>query len=147
MSVPSGQPVPQGDYIPAKRHGELIFSSGMTPRRASKLMFSGCVRADVPLESYKEAVILACSNALAATHGMLCEGERLATVLSLTVYICSEPDFTAHSKLADYASQYLRSELGHDGIGSRTAVGVATLPDNAPVEIQIIAAICPKTPR
>jgi enamine deaminase RidA (YjgF/YER057c/UK114 family) len=46
-----------------------------------------------------------------------------------------------HPKLADFASAYLRSELGADGIGTRAAIGVATLPSNAPVEIQIVAAI------
>ena len=134
------QPVPQGDYIPAKRHGGLIFTSGMTPRRNGELVFTGPVRGDAPVEDYRDAVVLACANALAAARGLLGEGERIAAILSLTVYIAAEPSFTAHSKLADFASQYLRSELGSDGIGSRAAVGVATLPGNAPVEIQIVAA-------
>jgi enamine deaminase RidA (YjgF/YER057c/UK114 family) len=138
---PHDQPVPQGDYIPAKRHGGLIFTSGMTPRRNGKLMFTGPVRADVAVEDYRDAVVLACANALAAARGMLGEGEHIAAILSLTVYFAAEPGFIAHSKLADFASQHLRSELGPEGIGSRAAVGVATLPGNAPVEIQLIAAI------
>jgi enamine deaminase RidA (YjgF/YER057c/UK114 family) len=72
---------------------------------------------------------------------VLGEGERIAAILSMTVYIAAEPGFTAHPKLADFASAYLRSELGADGIGTRAAIGVATLPSNAPVEIQIVAAI------
>lgn len=136
-----GQPVPQGDYIPARRHGGMIFTSGMTPRRNGELLFTGPVRAGTPVEDHREAVSLACANALAAARGLLGEGERIAAILSLTVYIAAEPGFIAHSKLADFASQYLRSELGPDGIGSRAAVGVATLPGNAPVEIQIVAAL------
>lgn len=135
------QPVPQGDYIPAKRHGSLIFVSGMTPRKEGVLMFTGAVRCDAPLEDHRDAVVLACANALAAARRLLAEGECIATILSLTVYIAAEPGFAAHSRLADFASQYLRSELGPEGIGSRAAVGVATLPGNAPVEIQIIAAL------
>lgn len=140
-ATPHGQPVPQGDYIPAKRHGGLIFTSGMTPRRNGELIFIGPVRIDTPTEDYREAVMLACANALAAARGLLGEGERIAAILSLTVYIAAEPGFAAHSRLADFASQHLRSELGPEGIGSRAAVGVATLPGNAPVEIQLIAAI------
>jgi enamine deaminase RidA (YjgF/YER057c/UK114 family) len=140
-AVSHGQPVPQGDYIPAKRHGGLIFTSGMTPRRNGELMFIGPVRCDAPIEDYRDAVVLACGNALAAARGLLGEGERIAAILSLTVYIAAEPGFTAHSRLADFASQHLRSELGSEGGGSRAAVGVATLPGNAPVEIQLIAVI------
>lgn len=140
-NLKAGQPVPQGDYVSAKRQGGLIFSSGMTPRKNGALMFKGRVRADVPLEDYKDAVVLACGNALAAVRGTLGEGEQIASILGLTVYMCAEPDFSAHSRLADFASQYLRSQLGPDMTCSRIAVGVATLPGDAPVEIQLVAAV------
>jgi enamine deaminase RidA (YjgF/YER057c/UK114 family) len=84
---------------------------------------------------------VACSNALAAAEALLAEGESLSVILSLTVYIAAEPGFTAHSKLADFASAFLESRLGRRGIGSRAAVGVATLPGNAPVEVQLVAAV------
>lgn len=140
-SIAHGRPVPQGAYVAARRHGELIFTSGMTPRRDGVLLFTGSVRSDAPLEEYRDAVILACSNALLAARGQLKEGERIATVLSLTVYIAAEAGFTAHSQLADFASCFLEAELGPEGIGSRAAVGVATLPGNAPVEVQLVAAV------
>ena len=139
-AVSPGAPIPQGDYVPAKRHGALIFTSGMTPRNAGVLMLTGPVRADMPLESYRDAVVLACGNALSAARGVLEKNERIEAILSVTVYVAAEPGFTAHSKLADFASQFLHAHLGPDGIGSRAAVGVATLPANAPVEIQLIAA-------
>ncbi len=135
------RPVPQGDYIPARRHGDLIFTSGMTPRLDGVLQFTGPVRKDVPVEHYRQAVLLACGNALAAARGVLAEGESISAILSLTVYIAAEPGFEAHAKLADHASAFLRAEFGAQGIGARAAVGVATLPGNAPVEIQIVAAI------
>ena len=68
-------------------------------------------------------------------------GEVIVDILSLNVYINSESNFKQHSKLADFASEYLFKELGKIGIASRTSVGVISLPGNAPVEIQIIAAI------
>lgn len=134
-------PVPQGDYIPARRHGDLIFTSGMTPRLDGVLQFTGPVRKDVPVEDYRQAVLLACGNALAAARGVLAEGEGISAILSLTVYIAAEPGFEAHAKLADHASAFLRAEFGAQGIGARAAVGVATLPGNAPVEIQLVAAV------
>lgn len=134
------QPAPQGDYVPARRHGALIFTSGMTPRQDGVLLHHGPVRADGQVEEYRDAVQLACGNALAAARGMLAPGESLAAILSLTVYVAAEPGFTAHSRIADLASAYLREELGDAGIGSRAAVGVASLPGNAPVEIQLVAA-------
>jgi len=134
-------PVPQGDYILARRHGDLIFTSGMTPRLNGVLQFTGPVRKDVPVEDYRQAVLLACGNAVAAARGVLAGGESISAILSLTVYIAAEPGFEAHAKLADHASAFLRAEFGAQGIGARAAVGVATLPGNAPVEIQIVAAV------
>jgi len=104
-------------------------------------MFKGPVRNDAPLEDYREAVLLACSNALTAAREQLAEGERLVGILNLTVYIAAEPSFEAHSKLADYASAFLREALGKQGIGARAAIGVATLPGNAPIEIQLVTYV------
>lgn len=137
----SGQPIPQGDYVAAIRHGDTIHTSGMTPRRDGVLILQGPVRADAPIDDYAQAVTLACQNALTAARATLRPGEAIAAILSMTVFIAAEPGFTAHSKLADIASAYLRRELGSAGIGTRAAVGVATLPGNAPFEITLIAAI------
>ena len=134
MSVPF-QPIPQGDYVPARRHGALIFTSGMTPRHDGVLLHHGPVRSDTPADAYGDAV------RLAAARGMLAPGESLAAILSLTVYVAAEPGFAAHSRIADLASAHLRAELGEAGIGCRAAVGVASLPGNAPVEIQLVAAV------
>jgi len=140
MNTERKNPVPQGKYAPAVRRGELIFTAGMTPRRDGVLLLAGRVRASEPLETYREAVRLAAANALTAAQNMLADGERIAQVLSLSVFICAEPDFTAHAKLADFASEYLDAELGAAGAAARTSVGVATLPGGAPVEIQMICA-------
>ncbi len=137
----TGQPVPQGDYVPARRHRDLIYTSGMTPRRDGVLLFHGPVRKDQPLDDWRAAVRLACANALTAARGMLAEGETITAILGLTVFICAEAGFEQHAKLADFASAYLREELGGAGIGTRAAVGVATLPGNAPVEIQLVATV------
>lgn len=140
-AVPSKSPAPQGLYLPALRFGDLIFTAGMTPRQDGTLLFTGPVRAGEPVENWREAVVLAASNALTAARSRLSAGERIAAVPSLTVFVAAEAGFTLHSRLADFASAFLREELGEAGIGSRAAVGVATLPGNAPVEIQLVVAV------
>ena len=134
-------PAPQGNYVPAKRHGDLVYTSGMTPRDTGVLVFVGPVSPAVPLETYHAAIELATQNALTAARLLAVPPERIVGILSLTVYIAGEPGLTAHARLADFASAYLQRELGHDGIGCRAAIGVATLPGNAPVEIQLIATV------
>lgn len=134
-------PVPQGKYVPASRFGNLVYTSGMTPRNNGVLIQSGKVSAAEPISTYKAAFELAVINALTAARSTLVGQERLEQILSLTVYINAEETFHAHSSLADFASEYLYKELGNAGIGSRAAIGVASLPGNAPVEIQLIASV------
>jgi len=135
-------PIPQGNYVPANRFENLIFTAGMTPRVNGVLMQAGAVSADVPLEEYRDAVRQAAKNALTAARNKLAVGERIAQILSITVYVnTGSGEFTTHSKLADMASGYFCEELGEAGIGCRAAIGVASLPGNAPVEISIIAAV------
>ncbi|WP_077603856.1 RidA family protein [Oceanobacillus sojae] len=136
-------PVPQGKYIPASRVGDLIFTSGMTPRHKGGLIQTGKVSTEEPLHIYRQAVRLAVSNALNAINNILNEDEKLNQILALNVYVNAQENFQAHSGIADFASEYLYEQLGQNGIGSRAAIGVASLPGNAPIEIQI-TAVCTK---
>jgi enamine deaminase RidA (YjgF/YER057c/UK114 family) len=134
-------PIAQGKYVPASRLGNLIYTAGMTPRNNGVLIQSGKVSTEEPVSTYKAAVIQAVSNALTAAKNTLTEEERLEQILALTVYINADETFQAHSILADFASEYLYEKLGNAGIGSRAAIGVASLPGNAPVEIQLVGAV------
>lgn len=134
------QPVPQGKYKPAVRHEDTIFTSGMTPRRGGALIYSGKMRAVDNIETHRDAVRLAALNALTAAQGCLAEGERIAVVLQLSVFLNADDGFTAHSKVADFASEVLVEHLGADCIGSRAAIGVASLPADAPVEITLVVS-------
>lgn len=140
MSDGKKNPIPQGNYVPATRSGNFIFTAGMTPRKNGVLILSGKVQKDAVLENYREAVEQAACNALTAAQNQLESEEHILQILSLSVFVNAEEGFTAHSKLADIASEYLCRELGKSGIAARAAVGVATLPGNAPVEIQMVCA-------
>lgn len=135
----AANPIPQGKYVPATRFENMIFTAGMTPRNNGVLIREGKVRLEDSMEDYTEAVRQAASNALTAAENVLEEGEKIVRILSITVYVNAEEGFTKQSKLADIASEYFCEKLGDAGIGSRAAVGVASLPGNAPVEISIIA--------
>ncbi|UTR12048.1 RidA family protein [Evansella sp. LMS18] len=134
-------PVPQGKYVPASRFGDIIYTAGMTPRKNGELIQVGKVLSEEPISTYKEAVRQAAVNALTAARNTLTDQESLKQILSLTVYINAEETFSGHAGIADFASEYLYENLGDAGIGSRAAIGVASLPGNAPVEVQIIAAV------
>lgn len=141
MDTDRHPPIPQGRYRPAVRHGNTIYTAGMTPRRDGVLLQSGPVRAEEPVDSYRAAIVQAAQNALTAAQGCLAPGEDIAQILSLTVYVNAAPGFTTHAKLGDVASDYLFQQLGEAGVGPRAAIGVASLPGDAPVEIQLVAAV------
>ena len=134
-------PIPQGKYVPANRFENLIFTAGMTPRNNGVLIKTGKIAISDPIEDYREAVRQAAKNALTAARNKLEEGEHIARILLITVYVNAEEGYSTQAKIADHASDYFCEELGEAGIGSRAAVGVASLPGNAPVEISIICAV------
>ena len=136
----SQNPIPQGKYKPAVRYGSLIYTAGMTPRKNGVLLMSGKISPDRPLDDYRDAVIQAASNALTAAQNTLKEGEKIVQILSLTVYLNTTPDYTTHAKVGDIASNWLFDQLGDAAIGARAAIGIGTLPGDAPVEIQLVAA-------
>lgn len=137
-------PIPQGQYLPAIRHDNLVYTSGITPRKDGKLMYSGKIQVDSPIEVYRDAVQLATKNALLAAQACVQENEKISTVLQLSVYLNTEEGFSQHAKVADYASFLLMDELGASAIGSRAAIGVVSLPSDALVEIVLVCAVIKK---
>lgn len=137
----SSNPIPQGKYKPAVRFGSTVYTAGMTPRKDGVLLQAGKVTPDQPVEYYRDGVRQATENALTAARNCLSEGEQILQVLSLTVYINASPDYTTHAKIGDLASEYLYEQLGDAGIGPRAALGMATLPGNAPVEVQLVVGV------
>ena len=138
MSSNNPNPIPQGRYVPAVRKGSMIFTAGMTPRKNGVLCLKGQVLNSKSPETYREAARLAASNALIAARNLLGDGEKIQCVMNTTVFVNAESGYTEHSKIADFVSDFLYEELGEPGIGCRTAVGVASLPGDAPIEVQMI---------
>lgn len=130
-------PQAQGNYVPAVVETGIVVTAGMTPRVDGELVHTGRVGVEVSLEDAREAASIALGNALSAALAALGSDRLLDRVLRLTVYVACGPDFTGHTAVADGASSRLRDLLGDQGVASRTAVGVASLPGGACVELEL----------
>jgi enamine deaminase RidA (YjgF/YER057c/UK114 family) len=134
-------PSPQGRYVPAVVHAGMAYSAGMTPRVNGELIRRGIVGADVSAEHARELAGLAAGNALAAIADAVGGLENIERCVRLSVYIAAAPGFAAHTAIADGASERLHAVLGERGAAARSAIGVASLPSGAPLEVELTAAV------
>ena len=130
-------PRPAGSYVPAARAGSLLFTAGQLPFKESALAYVGKVGGEVSIEEAQEAARLCAINALAAVEaeaGL----ENVRRVLKVTGYVSSAADFNNQPMVLNGASELLGEVFGEKGIHARSAVGVAELPLDAPVEIELV---------
>jgi enamine deaminase RidA (YjgF/YER057c/UK114 family) len=134
-------PGPRGSYVPAVVIDAIAHSAGMTPRSDGTLVVRGTVGTDVSPEEAVAATGLAARNALAAIAAAAGGLDRVRRCVRMTVYVACSADFTALSAVADGASAELARYVGTRGLPARSAVGVWRLPDRAPVEVELTAAL------
>lgn len=127
-------PKPVAAYIPAVRVGNLVFTAGQGPFGS----FKGKVGADVSLDQAREAARVTCLNGLAVLKAELGSLENVRRIVKLTVFVASAPGFTEQPQVANGASELLEQVFGEDGRHVRSAVGVAELPFDIPVEIEFV---------
>lgn len=132
-----GRPVALGSYVPAVRTGSLVFTSGQLPMLEGALMAAGAVGADVDIETAKACAARCALNALAAAS-TVCDLDSVTAVVKVTGYVASAPGFTSQPAVVDGASQLVLAAFGDAGRHARAAVGVASLPLGAPVEVEIV---------
>jgi len=132
-----GAPTPQGRYVAATSTDALVLSAGMTPRVEGVLQHVGRVGREVSVEQAKVSAAIAVSNALAAIVAEVGSLDGIARMLRLTVFVNAVDGFTQHSTVADAASDRLFVLLGVRGVVVRTAVGVASLPGGACLEVEL----------
>jgi enamine deaminase RidA (YjgF/YER057c/UK114 family) len=131
------RPKPQGRYAAATATDTLVLTAGMTPRIEGELQHVGRVGREVSLDDAKEAAAIAVSNALAAASTEVGSLDGIARALRLVVFVNAAEGFTQHSLVADAASERLVELLGDRGVVVRTAVGVASLPGGASLEVEL----------
>ena len=134
-----------GNYTSVVRHGDTAYVSGQIPRVGSTVVVTGKAGLDVSLADVQKAAKVCAMRALALLAQNLGSLEAIAQVLRMTVYVQSSDDFTQQSEVSDAASAVLYAVLGDAGVHTRTSVGVAQLPKNATVELDLIVAVVPSS--
>lgn len=132
---------PRGAYLPAVRAGNLLFVSGMLPIEKGRVAVTGKVGGDVTVEEGRNAARLAALNALAVIEKYGGGFENVRRIVKVTGYVNSAPGFTSQPQVVDGASELLVKLFGEAGRHARAAVGVAELPADAAVEIEMICEV------
>ncbi|WP_234356400.1 RidA family protein [Blastococcus sp. Marseille-P5729] len=131
---------PAGAYLPAVQTGKLVYTSGQVPVVDGKLRRTGKVGAEVsPEEAYDDARQCAI-NALAAIDALV-GLDAVTRVVKVVGFVASDPSFTGQPKVINGASELLGEVFGDAGQHARSAVGVAALPIDAPVEVELIVEV------
>lgn len=134
-------PAPAGSYVPATRAGDLIFTAGQLPFRNGELHRTGKVGAAVMLDEAREAARLCALNAVAAAAERAGELGNLRGVVKVTGFVASAPGFNGQPDVLNGASELLGQIFGDAGLHARSAVGVAELPLDAPVEVEVVFSL------
>lgn len=136
-------PAPVASYVPARASGHQVFTSGQLPFVEGALAATGKVGADVDPDDAAQLARTAALNAVAAAAAAAGGVDRIRSVTKLVVFVASDPSFTGQPAVANGASKLLEEVFGDDGIHARSAVGVAVLPLDSPVEIELIVEVVP----
>ena len=132
---------PLAAYVPALRSGSFVFTSGQLPTVDGTLPKTGKVGAEVSAEEAKGFAERCALNALAAIKGEVGDLSRIRRVVKLVGFVASAPDFTGQAAVVNGASELLGKVFGEAGAHARSAVGVAVLPLDAPVEVELIVEV------
>ena len=128
---------PLATYQPAVRSGSYVFTSGQLPMVDGALPATGKVGAEVAPEQAKELAATCALNALAAVKSVVGDLDKIVRVVKVVGFVASAPEFTGQPGVVNGASELLGEVLGEKGVHARSAVGVAVLPIDAPVEVEI----------
>ncbi|HEY9332674.1 MULTISPECIES: RidA family protein [unclassified Streptomyces] len=136
LALPDVVP-PLASYQPAVRSGVYVYTSGQLPMVDGKLAVTGKVGAEVTPDEAKELAKTCALNALAAVKSVAGDLDRIARVVKVVGFVASATDFTGQPAVINGASELLGAVLGDKGVHARSAVGVAVLPLDAPVEVEV----------
>ncbi len=135
---------PVAAYVPALRDGNLIFTSGQLPMVSGALVRTGKVgegQGLVPAEEAKKLAETCALNAIAAVKSVIGDLDKVTRVVKVVGFVASDPAFTGQPGVINGASELLGKVFGQAGVHARSAVGVAVLPLDAPVEVEITVSV------
>lgn len=132
---------PIAAYVPAVRTGNLIFTSGQLPTVDGKLVATGKVGADVDVDTAKAAAQVCALNGLAAIGQLVGDLDRIVRIVKVVGFVAVDPSFTTHAAVVNGASEFLGAVFGDAALHARSSVGMASLPLDAPVEVELIVEV------
>jgi enamine deaminase RidA (YjgF/YER057c/UK114 family) len=132
---------PAGAYVPAVRTGDHVYTSGQLPVVDGKLAGTGKVGDTVTVDEAAGHARTAALNALAAAASQAGGLDGIKRVVKIVVFVSSAPGFTGQAQVANGASELLIDVLGDAGRHARSAVGMAVLPLDTPVEVELVAEV------
>jgi enamine deaminase RidA (YjgF/YER057c/UK114 family) len=132
---------PVAAYVPAVRTGNYVFTSGQVPFRSGELIATGKVGGGVTVDEAVECARQCGLNALAAIRAEVGELAAVKRVVKVVAFIASAPDFTGQPQVANGVSELLGEVFGDAGRHARSAVGVAVLPLDVPVEVELVVEV------
>ena len=133
--------VPLASYIPAQRSGNMVYTSGQLPLVDGELIATGKVGAEVDEATAIECARVCALNALAAIVSVVGDIDRVTRVVKVVGFVASAPEFTAQPAIINGTSDLLGEIFGDAGVHARSAVRVAALPKDAPVEVEMIVEV------
>jgi enamine deaminase RidA (YjgF/YER057c/UK114 family) len=140
LSVPDvAKPV--AVYLPALRSGNHVFTSGQLPLRDGELIKTGKVGDEVTAEEAYECARQCALNAIAAVRAEVGELSNVRRIVKVVAFVASTPKFTGQPGVANGASELFGEVFGDVGRHARSAVGVAVLPLDAPVEVDLVVEV------
>jgi enamine deaminase RidA (YjgF/YER057c/UK114 family) len=132
---------PVAVYVPAVRSGAHVFTSGQLPLRSGELVATGKVGGAVDPDTAYTCAQQCALNAIAAVKAEIGDLDLVKRVVKVTAYVASTGDFTGQPAVANGASELLGTAFGDAGVHARAAVGVAALPLDAPVEVDLVVEV------
>jgi enamine deaminase RidA (YjgF/YER057c/UK114 family) len=132
---------PVAAYVPAVRSGDHVYTSGQLPLREGTLITTGKVGGEVSPEQAVECARQCALNALAAVRAEIGDLSSIKRIVKVVAFVASTPDFTGQPAVANGASELLGEVFGDAGVHARSAVGVAVLPLDAPVEVELVVEV------
>jgi enamine deaminase RidA (YjgF/YER057c/UK114 family) len=140
LQIPDA-PKPVAAYIPAKQTGNLVFTAGQLPMVNGELVSKGLLGQDVEIDEANKAARICTLNAIAAIKGVIGDLDRIKQIVRVVGYVASVPTFTQQPAVVNGASELLLEIFGENGKHARSAVGMAVLPLNASVEIELTVEV------
>ena len=132
--------LPVAAYVPAVRDGKLVFTAGQLPTVDGKISKTGKVGLDLTVEEGYELAKICGLNVLAAL-ALVCDLDEVKQILKTVGFVNGAPGFTNQASVVNGASELFINVFGEAGRAARSSVGVAELPLNSPVEVEVVVSL------